>query len=142
VPSSSTRLPAETLPRVARDELHSSAVAKDLQVKPHQKSPQPASAAAETVAAVPVADEHSSHGPEPAGPLCGTYCKLILGAAATGAAVLGGELAKDGIIVGTAAAGANLGLAVAGAVGGGAVTGKWILIAVNNSAREHALENQ
>lgn len=103
-------------------------------MKPHQKSPQPASATADAVAAAPVAEGRSSHEPEPAGPLCGTYCKLILGAAATGAAVVGGELAKDGIIVGTAATGANLGLTVAGAVGGGAVTGKIVVDGVADHA--------
>lgn len=129
VPSSSTQLPAEKLPspRGAHNELLPTGAAKALQVNPHQKSPQPASATTEPVAAAPVADEHSRHEPEPAGPLCGTYCKLTLGAAAIGAVVVGGELTKDGIILGTAAAGGNLGLTVAGAVGGGAVTGKIVV---------------
>jgi len=55
-------------------------------------------------------------------PLCGTYCKLTLGAVATGVAVVGGEVAKDGIIVGAAAAGGSTGMSAAG-VAGGAVAG-------------------
>jgi hypothetical protein len=84
------------------------------------RAPEPVTVAPEAVG------EHESHEPEPSAPLCGTYCKLTLGAVATGAAVVGGELVKDGIIIGAAATGGGQGMSAVG-VAGGAVAGTVVI---------------
>ncbi len=94
------------------------AEAKALQANQRQKSPVPASTG---VAAEPVG-EHASQEPEPAGPLCGTYCRLGLGAVGTGLLVAGGvEVTKDAVILAAVAGGESMGMSVAGAAGGAVV---------------------
>ncbi len=121
-PSSTHRpAPAPSTPVVAQN------VAPKVATKAHPHDPQPVSRAPEPVSVAPeAAGEHGSQEPEPSEPLCGTYCKLTLGAAATGAAVVGGELAKDGIIIGATAAGGETGMSAAG-VAGGAVAGTIVM---------------
>ena len=122
-PSSSTHRPAQapSTPAVAQN------VPPTVATKAHPHDPQPVSRAPEPGSVAPEgAGEHGSQGSEPSEPLCGTYCKLTLGAAATGPAVVGGELAKDGIIIGAAAAGGETGMSAAG-VAGGAVAGTIVM---------------
>ncbi len=127
IPANSTQLPghASTASTVARNELPPAEVGVS-HSKSRQNIRQQASISSEPVAAAPaVSGDHGSQEPDPAGPRCGTYCKLTMGAA-IGGAVVGGELAKDGLILGTAAVGGNVGLTVASTVGG-AVAGKVVL---------------
>ena len=118
-PTSRTQLPGQ-IP------LASTVAHKDPIPKPastvHQESPrQEGPPLAATHSAAEPAGAHRSHEPEPEGPLCGTYCRLTLGAAAAGTALVSGEVVKDGVILGAAAVGESMGIAIAGAVSGAVV---------------------
>ncbi len=117
-PSSSTQAPGQTPPppTVAQSEPAPKAVAKTLQANQPPSQPATSSDAAEPIR------ERRSQEPEPAGPLCGTYCRLGLGAVGTGLLVAGGvEVTKDAVILGTVAGGESMGMSVAGAAGGAVV---------------------
>jgi len=117
-PSSSTQAPGQTPPppTVAQSEPAPKAVAKALQANQPPSPPATSSDAAEPIR------ERRSQEPEPAGPLCGTYCRLSLGAVGTGLLVAGGvEVTKDAVILGAVAGGESMGISVAGAAGGAVV---------------------
>lgn len=93
--------------------------------------------AAPVTAAPATAEAHGSHEPESVDPVCGTHCKLVIGAIASGAVAAGGELTKDVAVVGVAAGGGSLAVSAATAAtaaAGGAITGKII----TSGAADHA----
>jgi hypothetical protein len=118
--NSSTRAPGQTppSPTAAQNAPAANAEAKALQANQRPKSAAPAS----TDAAADPVGERASHEPEPAGPLCGTYCTLTVGAVSTGLLVAGGvEVTKDAVILGAVAGAESTGMSVAGVAGGALV---------------------
>lgn len=89
---------------------------------------------ARVTAAPATAEAHGSHEPDSVEPVCGTHCKLVIGAVAAGAVAAGGELTKDVAVVGVAAGGGSLAASAIAVAAGGAITGKIIA----SGAADHA----
>lgn len=91
----------------------------------------------EQIAAAPVPiSEKSNLEPEPTAPLCGTNCRLLGTAVAVGmvTAAGGGELIKDGLLLGAAESGVGMTMSGAGAAAGGVVAGTVVV----DGVAEHA----
>ena len=137
VPLPSTQRPGQPPPisTVAQNPQTPSTTAKLPQGQPRPKDPAPASHGS-TKPSAPVsaaADDRYSLAPEPKVPVCGTACRLALGAMAAGTVAVGGEVAKDLALIGAAAVGGSLAADVAGATGA-AVAGT----IVADTVAEHA----
>lgn len=88
------------------------------------RTPAATSDVRESVAAAPLPGaERGSQEPAPSAPLCGTKCMLTLGGfGMLAAGAVGGEVVKDGVILGAAESIANIAMGIAGATGGALTT--------------------